>query len=268
MLQAKYLTSGALPVKTRQLWGTDVYSDDSDLVAVLVHTGHVKLKASPPKTPLLVSLRVCPTQPSFAGSDRNGLKSRDWNGAHAGVAYKVERCLQHTATALPPTELSMLRPEVTRQIPGSLLEVAPGAGGSFAVPGPACIVIFSLSNEPWLKYSLALIADQGVEPDRWTSTRMRREVLYLENEQSRYELMASGAKGEYDTYTLSQVRTPHSMDRRATMAAGVPLPASAVSRLHTDLDWEEIVWGPCFMRVRGVEFPLSRALFMPHSVAK
>ena len=33
--------------------GTDVYTDDSDLVAVLVHTGHVKLKTVG-KTPLLV----------------------------------------------------------------------------------------------------------------------------------------------------------------------------------------------------------------------
>ena len=37
-------------MKLRQLWGTDEYTDDSDLVAVLVHTGHVKLKAAPQST--------------------------------------------------------------------------------------------------------------------------------------------------------------------------------------------------------------------------
>ena len=31
----------------------------------------VKLKAAAPKTPLLVSLRVCPAQPSYTGSERN-----------------------------------------------------------------------------------------------------------------------------------------------------------------------------------------------------
>ena len=77
LLPAKHLTSDAKQVRLRQLWGTDVYTDDSDLVAVLVHTGHVKLKAAAPKTPLLVSLRICPAQASYAGSDRNGLRSRD-----------------------------------------------------------------------------------------------------------------------------------------------------------------------------------------------
>ena len=125
---------------------------------MLVHSGHVKLKAAPPKTPLLVSLRVSPAQPSYSGtaqththaalphrapssrctaesmrrvrlqvatatasphpfpcrtcrtgSDRNGIASREWSGAHSGVSYKVERCLQHTAGSTPPAELSMLR---------------------------------------------------------------------------------------------------------------------------------------------------------------
>ena len=79
LLPAKYLTSDSKQVRLRQLWGTDVYTDDSDLVAVLVHTGHVKLKAAAPKTSLLVSLRVCPAQASYAGSERNDLHSREWS---------------------------------------------------------------------------------------------------------------------------------------------------------------------------------------------
>ena len=67
--------------------GTDVYTDDSDLVAVLVHTGHVKLKTVG-KTPLLVSLRVCPAQATYTGSERNGLSSRDWTGKHGGRQHQ------------------------------------------------------------------------------------------------------------------------------------------------------------------------------------
>ena len=163
----------------------------------------------------------------------------------------------------------MLRPNSqTRQIPGSLVQIAPGPGQSFAVPPAACLVVFSLSNEPWLRYSLALVADQGTSQERWTSTRMRREAMYLESDARRFELaLASGAGDEYDKYTLSQVLSPHEMDHRAREAAGVPLPASAVTVLHEDLDWEELVWGPSFVRVRGDELPVVRMLFVPHSVA-
>ena len=128
---------------------------------MLVHTGHVKLKSTPPKMPLLVSLRVSPGASSYAGSERNGLRSRDFSGAHPGVSYKVERCLQHAGT-VPTPEPSMLRPNpTTRQIPGSLVQIAPGPGQTFPVPPAACLVVFSHSSEPWLKYSLALVADQG-----------------------------------------------------------------------------------------------------------
>ena len=99
---------------------------------------------------------------------------------------------------------------------------------------------------------------------------MRREALYLEGGARRFELAvmgpsASGAS-EYDKYTLSQVVSPHEMDRRALDAAGVPLPSSAVELLHEGLDWEEMVWGPSFLRVRGEELPLQRMLYVPHSV--
>ena len=37
-------------MRARQLWGADVYTEDSDLVAVLMHTGHytVSMHHAPP----------------------------------------------------------------------------------------------------------------------------------------------------------------------------------------------------------------------------
>mmetsp|Transcript_33250 Transcript_33250/g.87468 ORF Transcript_33250/g.87468 Transcript_33250/m.87468 type:complete len:323 (-) Transcript_33250:860-1828(-) len=273
LLPPEHLVSDSRPVRLRQLWGTDVYSDDSDLISVLVHSGHIKLKATAPKTPLLVSLRVCPAQASYTSSEKNGLKSREWTGKHEGVSYTVERCLQHTAGDIPKFEPSMLRPsQQTRQIPGSLVQVASGPGQTFAVPPAACFAVFSLSNEPWYKYSLAMVADQGTDPTRWTSARMLREALYLEGPARRFELClqpaSSGADATgYDKYVLSQVIDPYAMDNSAMQAAGVPLPSSKARVVHSDVDWEELVWGPSFVRVRGEELPLLRLLYVPHSVA-
>ena len=255
-------------MKLRQVWGTDTYTDDSDLVAALVHTGHLKLKPSAPKTPLLVSLRVCPATSYYPGSERNGLRSRDCT-AHSGVSFKVERCLQHTAGVALLSDVSLLQPNpTTRQIPGSLVQIAPGPGKSFAVPPAACLVVFSLSSEPWFKYSLALVADQGTDKDRWTSTRLRREAVYLESATQRFELAVQPSDGmAYDKYTLSEVRTPHEMDARAVEAAGVPLPKNKTVRLEESLDWEELIWGPSYVRVRGTEYSVLRLLYVPYSVA-
>ena len=58
------------------------------------------------------------------------------------------------------------------------------------------------------------------------------------------------------------------MDSKAVEAAGVPLPASKLEVLEEGLDWEELVWGPSYLRLRGMELPLLRLLFVPYSVAQ
>lgn len=111
-------------------------------------------------------MRRCPGQASYSGSERNGIKSREWGEGHPGVSYKVERCLQHTAGTVPPPELSLLHPGPSRQMPTSLLPIEAGPGESFLVPPSACLVVFNLSNEPCYKYSLPLVADQATTADR------------------------------------------------------------------------------------------------------
>ena len=140
----------------------------------------------------------------------------------------------------------------TRQIPGSLVNVPPGPGGSFAIPPAACLVVFSLSSEPWLKYSLALVADQGTDKERWTAMRLRREALYLESATERLEISVAAATDDqpYDKYVILRVKSPHEMDARAVEAAGVPLPASKTNVFQEGLDWEELVWGPSYVRAR------------------
>jgi hypothetical protein len=65
----------------------------------------------------------------------------------------------------------------------------------------------------------------------------------------------------------AQVIKPHDMDARVVEAAGVPLPAKHVHRIEESVDWEDFVWGPIYVRVRGVQYTLLRCLYVPYSVA-
>jgi hypothetical protein len=56
-IPAASVTSANRQVRARQLWGTDVYTDDSDLVAVLMHTGFYLPTASQPP-PAIVELHA------------------------------------------------------------------------------------------------------------------------------------------------------------------------------------------------------------------
>ncbi|CAI2168324.1 12292_t:CDS:2 [Funneliformis geosporum] len=96
-IESKYLTWFNEKVRTHALWGTDVYTDDSDVVAVLIHTGHYtpppSLSEWTPDYPdhdLCVTIRVLPKLVQYTSTIRDGYKSRSW-GNHHGVSYKIER---------------------------------------------------------------------------------------------------------------------------------------------------------------------------------
>lgn len=266
LVPGQYLADAAAlrSVRLRQLWGTDVYTEESDLVAVLVHTGHVALHADAPAPPLLVTLAVCARQPAYLSSTRHGLTSRGWDQAHPGVSYKVVRCLAYAGDAAD------LDPRITAATSGrralpSISLMAPG------YPPSSLHVIFDLCNEPMYKYSLPLVADRGLEASDWTSARLRFESLYLEGSDKRYELSRSGTHRpqgshvDYDCYKFAEVLEPQALDSAEMLRLGVPLPSDRTTVLHSDVDWEDFAWGHHSVRVGTKEYPLLRLKFLPHA---
>ena len=106
--------------RRRCVWGTDVYTDDSDVVAALVHTGHLpawvpaeaaeavraagarrtvvrgRVGAAPAPAPpaapamdLLVNLLILPPLERYAGCVRHALQSRGWRARHDGMSFAV-----------------------------------------------------------------------------------------------------------------------------------------------------------------------------------
>lgn len=111
--------------RTRSLWGTDVYTDDSDVIAAAVHSGWLlgdfgeynediqglfnsedATEDSPrlsesitqkPKVPLRplanadlhITLLVLPALTHYAASTQNHLRSREWGTDHDGMSYMI-----------------------------------------------------------------------------------------------------------------------------------------------------------------------------------
>ena len=78
----------------RHLWGTDVYTEDSDLVDVLMHAGYIASTGGIATPPSLAAVRVV-VQPmvgvkSHAGSLRNRIRSRPWGAKPDGCSFKVQ----------------------------------------------------------------------------------------------------------------------------------------------------------------------------------
>ncbi|XP_050205402.1 uncharacterized protein LOC126655320 [Mercurialis annua] len=304
-IPAEHVTATNRQVRGGQLWGTDIYTDDSDLVAVLMHTGYCRPTASPPPAAiqeLRATIRVLPSQDSYTSMLRNNVRSRAW-GAGIGCSYRVERCcivkrgggtidlepcLTHTS-AVEPTlaPVAVERTMTTR------------AAASNALRQQRFVrevtIQYNLCNEPWIKYSISIIADKGLKKPLYTSARLKKgEVLYLETHSCRYELCFTGEKmvkatqlihgheeaekshnhlphtsnGEKmesdniltDVFRWSRCKKP--LPQKVMRSVGIPLPSEFVEVLEENVEWEDVQWSQTGVWIAGKEYTLARVHFL------
>lgn len=80
------------------LWGTDVYTDDSDIGSMLVHDGHLRWKESTEARTsisdpagITVEVRLLPPLVRYYGSVKRGVRSRSWGNSHDGLSVRIEK---------------------------------------------------------------------------------------------------------------------------------------------------------------------------------
>ncbi|XP_017256793.1 uncharacterized protein LOC108226362 [Daucus carota subsp. sativus] len=282
-IPAEHVTATNRQVRGNRLWGTDIYTDDSDIVAVLMHLGYCRTTASPPPSALQelrAVIRLLPPQKCYLSSLRNDIRSRAW-GAPTECSYRVESCciikrgggtinLDPCTSPIEPT----LAPMVVEK---TMTTRAAAANASKQQRFAQEVMIqFNLCNEPWIMYSINAVADRGLEKPLFTSARLKMgEVLYLENHACRYELCfvkekvvkretkdpANIAESEsIDLFRWSRCKKP--LPQELMLSLGIPLPLENVEVLEDNLEWEDINWSPSGVWIAGKEYPLNRVHFL------
>ncbi|KAH1121343.1 hypothetical protein J1N35_004503 [Gossypium stocksii] len=305
-IPAEHVTATNRQVRGGQLWGTDIYTDDSDLVAVLMHTGYCRPTASPPPPAiqeLRATIRVLPPQDCYTSKLRNNVRSRAW-GAGISCSYRVERCcivkkgggtidlepcLTHSSTVEPTLAPVAVERTITTR-----------AAASNALRQQRFVrevtIQYNLCNEPWIKYSISIVADKGLKKPLYTSARLKKgEVLYLETHSCRYELCFTGEKmvkataasqaheadteksqnqhshssnGEkndcentlIDVFRWSRCKKP--LPQKVMRSIGIPLPLEHVEVLVENVDWEDVQWSQTGVWIGGKEYTLARVHFL------
>jgi len=155
---------------------------------------------------------------------------------------------------------------------------------------------YNLCNEPWLKYSISIVADKGLKKSLYTSARLKKgEVIYLETHFNRYELCFSGEKprsigsnsnasdaepekhqnSSHHSQNGDRVSVDHelrdvfrwsrckkAMPESAMRSIGIPLPPDQLEVLQDNLEWEDVQWSQTGVWVAGKEYPLARVHFL------
>ncbi|CAK9189453.1 unnamed protein product [Sphagnum troendelagicum] len=304
-IPADLATTSNHQIRGRQLWGTDIYTDDSDIVAVLMHTGYYTPMAIPPPrsvSELQATIRILPPQETYTSMLRNSLRSRAWGGG-SGCSYRVELCQIIKACVLIPFfGIFNARNQKSGEFGNIAPTLAPAASERTVTTRAACsnaylqqrlvrevTIQYNLCNEPWLKYSMSIVADRGLKKSQYTSARLKKgDVLYMETHRHRYGYGVHNGERVYpdshppnaekngqghstrthngdshERYRWSRCLRP--LPLSAMRIKGVPSPPDNVEVLQDGLAWEEVKWSPTSVWVRGVEYPLARAQFLsPH----
>jgi hypothetical protein len=286
-IPVQFVTSSNRQVRSRQLWGSDVYTSDSDLVAVLMHYGYI-FHTIPQPIPNVAEIRVVvrplPSRSHYVSTARNAIRSRAWaSSAPTPCAYSVDKAwvvtrtgnsydLRPNALSLPLAAATFAPSHLDRMMTRSA--VGPSARQRLV---QEMTVLFNLANEPWIKYSPSLICDRGLKPHEWTAARLHTHVLYLESPTQRYEVCKSfaaplsrkngdngGGEGVKEvmeeTFTFS--RCKRGLSAKMMRKIGIPLPPGEKKVEFDGLSWEDFKWGMTSVVINGKAFEVVRIHFM------
>ncbi|KAL0231832.1 hypothetical protein GEMRC1_011236 [Eukaryota sp. GEM-RC1] len=197
-----YLTPSNHSVRTRQVWGTTVYSEDSDLVAVLLHSGAIKLSYSHPCnfSGMAVTLLIQQCH-EFPGSVGHGIESR-------------------SLIIDDQTDIDIFGMSIVQS--NALFSTSNCNNPSFL---PNIAFSWSLTCEPCLTYSNSVFID---EPYLRISEKLLNSILYFEDLRHRYELCYRPAAQSHNFFEegkmiLSRVKVPQKWTRSRLRSSKLPL---------------------------------------------
>ena len=100
-----------------------------------------------------------------------------------------------------------------------------------------------------VEYSMAAVADKGFKKSQWTSARLRRDTLYLETKDERYQLSWVKGKGKDENEGSYQcLKCKAALPLEEMRKKGIPLPKDELKDEIKNLSWNEIKFG-----VRGLK---------------
>lgn len=259
-ISSEFLSKENKAFLEKRIWGSDIYTSDSDSVCILQHSGNFKIKDLPPTNIEGVSFyfRVSKGRSTYNGSLRHGIKSKKMCN-YQGHSIKPENyiLLNNLGSKSELMQMASKMPVISeyerkKSIPKKLSEDTLLNEYN---------MIFNLANEMWLHYSIPAIADKSRDVKDYTSWKLKDRVLYLENHFDRYEIARNISDHtnddylfeEYETYRLSIVKDAKLKDNEFMQNNTTPLIEDHVNLLFSRLDWHEFEWGPKCLIVRNME---------------
>ena len=256
---AEFLSSLNKAYVENRIWGSDIYTSDSDMVCVLQHSGYYNINDYTPTeiAGLNIFLRVSKARAAYNSSLKNGVRSKKLNNFQ-GHSIKVEGY----------KEIKYLGDE--QELKAMAARMPSNSEYERKKPNPQRLadnmyytefnMVFNLSFEMWLAYSLPAICDKGRDFKDFTSHRLKKSVLYIETSSQRFEISLNIMDHndddylfeEYETYKISEVIDPIPKDNDFMLANKIPLENKYLRVIYNMVDWHDLLWGESCLKIKEI----------------
>jgi hypothetical protein len=261
-IASEYLSQENKAFIEKRIWGSDIYTSDSDVVCILQHSGYFTIKELAPTNieGVGVYFRVSKGRTTYNSSYRNGIKTKKMSNFQ-GHSIKPEnyQLLKNLGSKSELLEMASKMPSISeferkKPAPKKLCEDISEFEYTF---------VYSLSNEMWIYYSISGIADKGRDLKGFTSWKLKDNTLNLETNDKRYEIARNITDHtnddylfeEYETFRISEVENPIFKDNQFMLENSVPLLNGHVNVIFSRIDWHEFQWGEQTLKIRNLEIP-------------
>ena len=256
---SEFLSSLNKAYVENRIWGSDIYTSDSDMVCVLQHSGFYNINDYTPTeiAGLSIYLRVSRGRAAYNSSLKNGVRSKKLNN-YQGHSIKVEGYVNRSFLGSEEELKSMAarmptNSEYKRKKPNPQRLADNMYYTEFNM-------VFNLSFEMWLAYSLPAICDKGRDFKDFTSYRLKKSALYIETSSQRYEISLNFMDHnnddylfeEYETYKIAEVIDPIPKDNDFMLANKIPLEDKYLKVIFNSVDWHDLLWGENSLKIKDI----------------
>lgn len=246
----EYLSKSNKAYRQRNIWGSDTYTSDTDIICALHHISMFTINDTPPDKIAGISVycRVIKGRNTYQSTMRNGIRSRK-SGAFEGCSIKLENyeTLDSLGTHEELLEMAKLMPQI---MPQSFKKGVPVNASRVIVP-PETEIVFNLSSEPAYKFSLPAFADYGCNVTQRTANILFENCLYFETRERRYEIAKDSTKD--NSFNLSEVIEPFEKDSGFMRSHAVPLQKEYTMPVLGGIGWKSFQWAEdCSLHVKDL----------------
>ena len=257
---SEFLSSLNKAYVENRIWGSDIYTSDSDMVCVLQHSGIYNINDYTPTeiAGLSIYLRVSRGRAAYNSSLKNGVRSKKLNN-YQGHSIKVEGYTQRKFLGSEEE----LKAMASRMPTNSEYERKKSNPQRLAdnMYYTEFNMVFNLSFEMWLAYSLPAICDKGRDFKDFTSHRLKKSVLYIETSNQRFEISLNAMDNnnddflfeEFEKYKIAEVIDPIPKDNDFMLEhKKIPLEDKYLKVIYNMVDWHDFLWGESCLKIKDV----------------